>query len=727
MRSTVLLLFLLLAQQLIAQSDLSNYHWQHFHVLPDVEAVTETSAAIWWATTDYLVRYEKASGAIEIGIDPFLTQESLRGAQLWPDQDDQLHVLNGSKMAVLQNGEWIIHQFDPFNGVFAAEEILYRTANNSYLFRGTHSPFIAWQPGENPNTVPGLGAAAPWPVHEATWDAERGRVWVTTYPSSGELGFIKDATFTAVEVPSAIDRIYELRTAPDGGIWVLGSNYLLKYSDEGWLEYPLAGNWNHWELQLSFHQDGRAWVITPVAKLILKASENTFEATDLSAALPFLDFDTPSLLVDEEIWFIDTRQKAVAHWREGADLHRQRPSAWLPVEEVLLNMSQDREGRIWITDGISAYFFSGRQWWPAETLYPNFPDSARQVVFTQACEPIVLTASDPFGFNADTKIRWYRGGNWLSLSPPIPFASSGFNTTHLFLDNNENLWSINSFSGGISVWSEGTWQTLGTNDLFPTPTFVRAVAVDEQNRQYIAADNALFVRSGQSYQHVPYDRFGTNPTNNNLYRSIRFSPQGNLWIAHDREVLKVSKDLSGEKIPFFSSNQEPLPNNSIFDIYPFGDDEVWILYANDATAFYDGLEWTHFSMANSDLQSNMIRRVEKDQQGRYWLSAQTGISILVPPDLPTTLNQAPSRSASISATPNPACCQIQISWQQEERARVRLQLVDSQGRQLRRLMDQILLPGTVDIMIDRNNLPAGTYFVQRITDEQIDSQTIIWK
>lgn len=631
-------------------------------------------------------------------------------------------------MAVLTNGEWITHQFDPFNGVFSAEEILYRTADNSYLFRGVYTPFVGWQIGGNPNTVPGLGTAAPWLIQEATWDAERQRMWVTNTPGLADLGYIEGGEFTAIETPSSVDRIYELQTAPDGGIWVLASNYVIHRTDGGWIEYSLGGNWNHFELRLSFNQAGHAWVTTPTNKWVLQPTADAFEINDLTNELQSLDFDNPSLLVgSSKVWFIDSRQKAVAHWQAAQGIQRQSPSAWLPVNRALLSMSQDTEGHIWITDGVSAFYFSGRQWWPAERLYPNFPDSVRQVIFTSSCDPIVLTASDPFGFSGDTRVRWHRGGNWLSLPQPLPTFNSSTNVSNIFLDFNNNLWAINGFGGGVSVWSGGAWQTLGINTFFPTPGFVRAIAIDEENTQYIAADNALFIRSGQSYQHIPYEQFDANLTNNALYRSIRFSPQGNLWIGHDREVLKVRKDGTGEKISFFSSTLDPLPNNSIFDLFPFGDDEVWILYANDATAYYDGLEWTHYTARNSGLISNMVRSIEKDQQGRYWFAAREGISVLSPPDLSTTLNQAPMKLASMTAIPNPACCQIQLSWEQAERARVQVGLFDSQGRQLRPLLDQILLPGSVDLMIDRGGLPAGTYFVQRITDGEKDSQPIIWK
>lgn len=42
-----ILLLLLLAHQLTAQTDLSDYYWQQFHILPTVEDVAETEAAIW--------------------------------------------------------------------------------------------------------------------------------------------------------------------------------------------------------------------------------------------------------------------------------------------------------------------------------------------------------------------------------------------------------------------------------------------------------------------------------------------------------------------------------------------------------------------------------------------------------------------------------------------------------------------------------------------------------
>lgn len=723
-----ILLLLLLAQQLIAQTDFSDYHWQQFHLLPQVEAVTETEKAIWWSTTDYLVCYDKESTDIEIGINPFTNGETLTYAKFWSDEDGTLHLLNRDQMAILVDGEWEVEEINTFNGVFTASEILYRTTDNTYLLRGENAHFMQWQPGSNPSTVPNLGALAPWFVHEATWDREQERIWITAIPDIAEVGFIEGDSFTEVSVPPGLDRIYELHTAPDGGIWLLASNYILRYNDQDWIAQPLTGNWNQWELQLSFSTEGNALITTPLEKLILQPTDQTFETTDLTVDLQSVSFDSPCLLMNtDEVWFIDDQQKAVSTWKANAGITRKGSSAWLPINGDLRSMSQDTEGRIWITDGVDTYFFSGRQWWPARTIYPNFPDSVRQLVFTQDCSPIVLTASDPFGFTGDTRVRWYRGGNWVVLPPPIPSANFRNLVSGIFLDDNDNLWTTNSFSGGLSVWSGGAWQTLDVTNFFPTPAFVRAVAVDEDNRQYIAADNALFIRSGQDYQRYPYEQFDASTTNNNLYRSIRFSPEGNLWIGHDKEVLKVSTDGRGEKIPFFSATLDPLPNNSIFNIFPFSDNEVWILYANDATACYDGLEWTRFNTNNSGLLSNMIRSIEKDQQGRYWFSSQTGISVLIPPNTTTTINRAPVKAATMRAVPNPACCQIQISWQQEERARVRLALFDSQGRQLRSLLDQILLPGEMDIMIDRRNLPAGTYFIQRITDDQRDSYPIIWK
>ena len=725
MRFTLFLL-LVLGHHLAAQSGLSSYKWEHFHPFLPANDVVETPDAIWWATNLYFIRYDKSSEELKVGVNDSPIHKLGNNQKFWLSPEGRLHIYDREGLVVYQDDTWAYHKIPDGYPQYRFNKLLYQDEEGGYYFLGSSFSMFRWQPGMPPEAAPEITNVAPWFIMESTWEPTARRLWVT---DRVQLGYISDGDFTAVELPGSAGFLRHLHTAPDGAIWVQFDDQVLRRTDNGWLSFPFPEQMRYESVQLRLNGRNQAMLSSASTTLLLELQGEAFTVTDWTTPLSEKSSASP-LLLDKwgEVWWIDAEKYALGNFAGEGSIRWQQSSSWYPGEAELQLMSMDTEGRPWITADHKTYFYSNKSWWDAARLFPNFPDSARQILFTEDCAPIVLTTSeDFFTFSVDTRIHWYHQGRWIVL--PVPEDSQSappFITEELHLDHNGNLWAHNVLQTSFAVWQGGKWEFILISDLFPTPSRLIDLVVDENNQQYIAADNGLFIRSGQSYQHFTYQELGASSGSNTNYRSIGMSPEQSVWITRHGDVIQVESDGTSSRLPLLDTDGSALPNYGVVDIHPYDNEDIWTTYFTLGVAHYNGQGWTRFTINNSGLHANNIHWLEKDPQQRIWFGYPDGISVLTPSDLDVVF-PGPEDDSDMIVAPNPACCHVQISWQQTTQERVQVWLADAQGRILRSITDQILPPGPQNLMIQRDDLPAGVYFLIRQSGEILTTETIFWK
>ena len=78
----------------------------------------------------------------------------------------------------------------------------------------------------------------------------------------------------------------------------------------------------------------------------------------------------------------------------------------------------------------------------------------------------------------------------------------------------------------------------------------------------------------------------------------------------------------------------------------------------------------------------------------------------------------PSINATISLIPNPTADWTQLTVELQERTKVVAQIIDLQGRVLKRLLDNESLPkGETKLTVDTGDLAPGIYFLKVETEK----------
>lgn len=724
------LLSLLLTTQLLhGQSEFSDYRWQHFQILDQATAVAETADAIWFASPNYLTKTDKESGSkIETGIAALPELSPLRYDNLAVTPNGNLIIQSENNLIVQNQDDWILHEVPIIFGLFKVEKLVRQEPDGSYLFTGPSIDIFRWKPGSQPSAAEEYQDLTPWRIARAVWSSPHEQLWVT---NGSELGYIQDDFYVPVELPqgtSAPSAIRKLHIDRDGHLWVQTEQHLLQRNGVIWTRHLLPEDIDSDDVSFATLGQGQALVVSPGRKILLQPGSEWFDEVDYSDELTDLIPSTPFHFDNNgKLWFINENRKAIGQWQREQEISWQTTSAWLPLQNEVVHLNKDTENRIWITDGIKTYFYSAREWWPANRLYPDFPDSVRQIIFTKDCSPIVMTSPDLSGINSPFRIQVWNPQGWASLPDDnVGTAPLLSGATKIYLDRQERLWVKLIFNTGYQVWERGVWNTIVPTDFFPSPGRLLSLTVNEQGEQIIMTNRGRIRRLGQTYEQIPYSQLlFTEPFAN--ISAATYSPNGTLWTSVNHQLSKWPQEGEEQRIPIKDEWGNDIGFSSIVEIYPFADDDLWLINLFAGASHYNGQFWTLYDGSNHDLASRLVHSLAKDGQGRIWFGARTGISVLTPNDRLASAHEEREREQKMAAIPNPACCQIQLSWQQIERKHVQLALFDSQGRQLRTVLDQILPAGDVDLMIHRENLTAGVYFLVRTVDGHLDTTPIVWK
>jgi len=725
------LLFLLLPWWLAAQISSTQYpDWQHFRKTGTVTSAAQTSTDIWFALSGHLLRIDKATQKISYGGSPYHYFDPGQIQQLWVGADDQLFLLEGETTIAQWEEETWTRNTLPFNfAFFKMDKILHRREDGEFVCQGSTIDVLKWKIGSNPSIATEIQYPAPWTIQHIVWEPQFTRYWIS---NDDELGHLQGDVFTPILLPENAGKVEELQLDRDGLLWVRTERLLLKRDENTWAVHELPPNTEPDQISFATLGNGAALLASEEEKTLLRpTTAQTFTTTDYSTELATLDYRLPYIFDDNEtLWWIDEERKAVSHWREGQTVLRQEPGFWLPFDGDIDQLTSDQEGRIWLTGDFQSYFYANHRWWPATALYPGFPDSVKQVAFNSQCYPAVLRSSDESRYNISPELYQLFGSEWIKL-PDGRAENPSLNDAigRLWFDRNDHLIVQRPFSTNAQIWAYGTWSTFLTTDFFPLPARIYDIEIAEDNSVYLITDLGLFVDQGQYYQHYSFEELGI-PVSVTVMASISFSPSGTLWITYNNKLYRKT-DSGYENIApdYLETPLEPLRLWDIFtETRVFADDDIWVIAYGLGILHYDGTSWSFYDPNNAALPTDTVDYLAKDDRGRIWMSDTQTVSILTSPSTGGSSALAGTSSFSTLKTyPNPACCQVQASWLQSELSEVSLRLYNNQGQLLRTLVDESLPPGEYTYTIERQDLPAGIYYLQLLQGQATSVEEIFWK
>ena len=426
---------------------------------------------------------------------------------------------------------------------------------------------------------------------------------------------------------------------------------------------------------------------------------------------------------DGKLWFMDHLLKQLHYFTPDWNLQTVSEHDWLPTDaSSTSHLTTDRDGHLWVCTPDQAVFFAGEEWYVGEEAYPNFPKGVSQLRFTADGTPIVFS---PKGHNesASPFLQQLRQGQWINY--PLPDDASGLtpaDASHLLLDQADNIWLFQPGSTAIFTWDRHSWITISTLDFPSRPTSFRRIAFDQDNNLILDTGTGIIKHDRRTSEAFTYDELGIQSPAA-IFSQIVIDNQNNHWFG-GQELYKWSFDEPTETI------QLPRELGYIlsFDgIYSFDEEELWIIARGNNSSQYvfsldsDG-NWVPSAY---DFFAGVGSVIAQDTKGRIWIIDHIGINRFTRPTNDPPLLSQPGNE--LHAYPNPSCCHVQLSWHSTNTDPTSLKLYNAQGQLVYDVLVQEGHLGKQQLVIPRNELPAGAYFAALQQEDKVETVKIFFE
>lgn len=188
-------------------------------------------------------------------------------------------------------------------------------------------------------------------------------------------------------------------------------------------------------------------------------------------------------------------------------------------------------------------------------------------------------------------------------------------------DNDNNLW-FGAGNGGLYRFDgESFYNYTRANSIMPYPEYVCEVVIDDSNTIWFNTSTQLMKITEQEMS-----IFCCNIRSN--YMDI--DKEGNIWVGNSTNIKKISGEYYEVfEVPIIESNNPP-----ISDLVIDSKNNVWIsskdAYGQEGQGLlkFDGTNWSHYNVDNSELHSNNITKLYTDRFDNIWIiSLNNGITI----------------------------------------------------------------------------------------------------
>ena len=165
-------------------------------------------------------------------------------------------------------------------------------------------------------------------------------------------------------------------------------------------------------------------------------------------------------------------------------------------------------------------------------------------------------------------------------------------------------------------------------------------------------------------------------------------------------------------------------------IYPFTENELWLtaesyIYGHVTIGPNADGELAPAAHLYHPDAPDIGDAFARDSQGRIWAIDRRGLLRFTRPDKepPTTVRE----DQTLSAYPNPSCCQVHLRWISTDNSPAQLQLFDTQGQLVYDLVKQDGHLGPQQVIVPRRELPAGLYLAVLYQGSRTETVKIIFE
>ncbi|MBK9176081.1 MAG: hypothetical protein IPM46_07030 [Flavobacteriales bacterium] len=364
------------------------------------------------------------------------------------------------------------------------------------------------------------------------------------------------------------------------------------------------------------------------------------------------------------------------------------------------------DGKVWAAGSYSTtnnrYVFDGVAW---SEFNGGQLITVNDIITDPDGEPILAT---------DIGVLWADGVAWNSFNTGNSPLPSNF-IEKLFLDDDEALWVVPG-NGGLLKY-DGNWTTYTTANAPLSSNDVNSIAQDPIGVYWIGTGNGAAGGGGIS-------RFdGTNwttwtPANsslpyNSFVPSIAIASDGTPWFLLDRTFEPdVVAWFDGNDFVQYHTFNSSLPQNMTCVV--MGPSDVPFV----GTPF-DGLmyrpigasDWSAFTISNSGIATKSVQDISLAPDGDLWIAAGTGGINRLTVDFFEAMDDVATGTSGLSIAPSIADASADVLLTLDATERVVLEVIDANGKVVRRSGTSTAPAGTLRRRIDTSMLANGSYTV----------------
>lgn len=197
----------------------------------------------------------------------------------------------------------------------------------------------------------------------------------------------------------------------------------------------------------------------------------------------------------------------------------------------------------------------------------------------------------------------------------------GNHISPLFTDSDGTLWISASKPNGLFTVKKDVITEI-KNKLIQDLDGVTSIAQNSLGHLYFGGINGVVKYDGKNWSKIKL------PLSNIIVRAIDISPNNTIAIGHNDGLIIGTE----KKWEIFNEEKDKLQLSVVRGLKFISNEKLIIGYGggmgNGGFSIKDGEKWKHYNKSNSKISDHMIRDIEKDKKGNYWMASNNGLTKL---------------------------------------------------------------------------------------------------
>jgi ligand-binding sensor domain-containing protein len=354
-------------------------------------------------------------------------------------------------------------------------------------------------------------------------------------------------------------------------------------------------------------------------------------------------------------------------------------------------------------------------------------------------------------YSAENILTWFNGSEWtdydsLNMSNLNLILNLGYDSDSLKIwndgsvvisyDSKSNIWSVSDnckyqsskikidalgnvwwgTSNGLKKYNGNHWET------FLTGNSIASICFDNTNTLYASTlppvdePGLLF-----SYKNDTWDTLATCSGDEKWIHSMTVDNDNNLWfgVLYRRTIGHEYGDglykYNGQEFIHYHIYNSDMPGNSVVYVFADTDNNIWVGTYGDGLSVFKNNAWINYNASNSPLSGTSVEIIENDSDGNIWVSCQfSGITVIPYSEFNTSIKNIETNTLydEVKVYPNPTSGDLSIDFMLKEAALINLTVYNINGKKILRTKQKYYPVGVNSENLNLSNYTTkGIYFL----------------